>query len=70
MSNNENSQGYFLWSSIYPGNGLKLWQRLFLLPLFLLSHSYHCVKGTPVYIQYGEHEHRLEKPVDSEGEDV
>jgi len=54
----EHCHGAFLWSGMQPKSDLPLWQRVGLLPLYLGMHGYHCIRGTPVYVQYGNHEYR------------
>ena len=58
IDTSENSSGAFLWSGMFPDGDLRLMYRIILLPVFLLIHGYHCLRGTPVYIQYGNHELR------------
>lgn len=58
MTDNERTSGAFLWSGMSPENDRPLWWRVALLPVYLAQHGYHCLRGTPVYIQYGNHEHR------------
>jgi len=41
------NHGAFLWSGMRPETDLPLWQRIILLPLYLLMHGYHCIRGHP-----------------------
>jgi len=61
QSDIERPHGAFLWSGMRPETDLPLWQRIILLPLYLLMHGYHCIRGTPVYVQYGNHELRYDE---------
>lgn len=61
MGGDDHCPGAFLWSGMNPDTDFPLWVRVVLLPLYLLVHAYHCLRGTPVYIQYGDHEHRHEE---------
>lgn len=59
-SDSGRSSGAFLWSGMRPKNDFPFWMRVVLLPLYLASRAYHCLRGTPVYIQYGNHELRYD----------
>lgn len=58
--------GAFLWSGMTVEGDYPLWKRAVLLPFYLAIHSYHCLRGTPVYVQYGNHDLRQEAQTESD----
>lgn len=58
QSDPEHGRGAFLWSGMSPESDLPFWKRALLLPVYVFPHAYHCLRGTPVYVQYGNHELR------------
>lgn len=57
----DNYHGAFLWSGMHPEDDLPIYLRIVLLPIYLSLHAYHCIKGTPVHVEYGDHESRYSK---------
>lgn len=58
----DNYHAAFLWSGMHPENDVPVYIRLLLLPFYLSVHAYHCIRGTPIHVEYGDHTSRNSKP--------